>query len=93
MKLLAAADVHLTKRKPQSHKGENGSVLVVAGSLDYIGAAYLAGRAALRAGVDKVLVAAPERVAWALNCLSADMITMKFRGDFFSVSSAKKLIV
>jgi NAD(P)H-hydrate epimerase len=50
--ILAAALVAglLPARDPRGHKGTFGRVLVVAGSLDYAGAALLAGAAALRAG-------------------------------------------
>ena len=46
---LVAADL-LPERDPRGHKGTFGRVVVVAGSLDYAGAALMAGAAALRAG-------------------------------------------
>jgi len=59
--LLEAADVSPTypPRAPDAHKGRFGHVLVVAGSLGKTGAAALAGRAALRAGVGLCTIAAP----------------------------------
>lgn len=92
MKFITAADVKLKARRPDSHKGDNGRVLVVAGSIDYVGAAYLAGVAAFRSGVDAVVVAAPEKVAWAINCLSPDFITKKFKGDFFTAAAANEIV-
>lgn len=92
MKFITAANVKLKARRPDSHKGDNGRVLVVAGSIDYVGAAYLAGMAAFRSGVDAVVVAAPEKVAWAINCLSPDLITKKFRGNFFSAAAVKEVV-
>ena len=91
MKLITAADIKLRKRERYARKGDNGKILVIAGSIDYIGAAYLAGMAAFRSGADLVVVAAPEKVAWALNCLSPDIITRKFKGDFFTSESAAKI--
>jgi hydroxyethylthiazole kinase-like uncharacterized protein yjeF len=82
----------LRKRSKSSHKGENGRVLVVGGSDSYTGAAYLVGMAAFRTGVDNVTVIAPERVAWVINCLSADFITMKVKGSYFTHATAKKII-
>lgn len=92
MRPITAADIKLKPRNPNSRKGDNGRVLVVGGSIDYVGAVYLAGMAAFRAGVDLVHVAAPEKVAWALNCLSPDLITKKFRGDFFSTAAVKEVV-
>ncbi|MBI3036490.1 NAD(P)H-hydrate dehydratase [Candidatus Woesearchaeota archaeon] len=92
MHFITAADVRLKPRRKDSHKGDNGRVLVVAGSIDYVGAAYLAGMAAFRSGVDAVVVAAPEKVAWAINCLSPDFITKKFKGDFFTTTAIKEIV-
>ena len=49
----------LMERKKTSHKGENGYVLIIGGSEEYVGAVILAGLAALRAGCDSVTIAAP----------------------------------
>ncbi len=91
MRFITAADVKLKLRRPDSHKGDNGRVLVVAGSIDYVGAAYLAGMAAFRSGVDAVVVAAPEKAAWAINCLSPDFITKKFKGEFFTAAAINEI--
>lgn len=85
------AQVRLRKRAGNSHKGENGRILVVGGSIDYAGAVYLAAMAALRSGADNVTVAAPEKVAWVVNTLSPDLITVKFRGDYFTQAAAAKI--
>lgn len=79
------------ERKPDSHKGQNGLVLVIGGSKDYVGAPALAGLAALRAGCDMVDIAAPEKAAWAINSLSPDLITVKLKGDYISRSHVKRL--
>lgn len=47
----------LPERPPQANKGTFGRVLVVAGSINYIGAAYLASTAALRVGAGLVTLA------------------------------------
>ncbi len=47
------------ERPPDGHKGTFGSLLAVAGSLDWTGAALLAGTAALRAGAGLVTLAVP----------------------------------
>jgi len=59
-------------------------VLIIGGSEEYTGALYLAGVSALRAGAESVIVMAPEKVAWALNTLSPDLITRKLPGKFLT---------
>lgn len=82
----------LPARDANSHKGQNGKVLVIGGSEDYAGAPYLTAMAASRTGVDIVTVAAPEKVAWTINCLSPDLITKKFEGRFFNWDNVKEII-
>lgn len=81
----------MKQRKKDSHKGENGRVLVIGGSRDYIGAPALAGIACLRAGADIVVVAAPEKTAWAINEISPDLITKKLKGDFLTSENFEEL--
>ena len=50
----------LPERPARGHKGSFGKLLVIAGSLDYAGAALLVCRAAGRAGVGLVTLAVPE---------------------------------
>jgi ADP-dependent NAD(P)H-hydrate dehydratase / NAD(P)H-hydrate epimerase len=83
---IGADDILKLARKRDSHKGDNGTALVIGGSAEYVGAAYLASMAALRAGCDKVIVAAPEKVAWTLNSMSPDLITVKLPGRAFGDS-------
>lgn len=49
----------LPKRPPNAHKGTFGRALIVAGSINYTGAAYLAGAAATRVGAGLVTMAVP----------------------------------
>ncbi len=53
----------LPKRKRNSHKGSYGKVAVVAGCLQYTGAAYLALRAALKSGVGYSTLFTPSGIA------------------------------
>lgn len=80
------------KRPNESHKGDFGRVLIIGGSKDYVGAVTLAGLACYATGVDVVVIAAPEKVAWAVNCKEPDFITKKFEGDYFQLKHANEVI-
>lgn len=54
---------NLPARPPRAHKGDFGRVLVLAGSIDYPGAAVLTALGAMRAGAGVVRVATAESVA------------------------------
>ncbi len=84
-----------TVRRNDSHKGENGRLLVICGSKDFPGAAYLsasASIAALRTGIDMVTVAAPEKVAWTINSINPDIITIKLEGDYITSAHQDKIL-
>jgi hydroxyethylthiazole kinase-like uncharacterized protein yjeF len=67
----------LPERRPESHKGDFGRLLIVGGGSRYVGAPALVGMAALRSGVDLAVITAPEKTAWAINSFSPDLITVK----------------
>ena len=73
-KLAGPGDVRLVlKRNAQSHKGDNGRVLIVGGG-PFFGAPTLAALAALRAGADWVTIAAPKTVSSIISSLSPNLI-------------------
>jgi NAD(P)H-hydrate epimerase len=72
----------LPARKETSHKGQNGMVLVVGGSLKYSGAPVLASRSALRTGADLVITCIPESIAGSVRSDSPNMIVQSFPGDY-----------
>ena len=82
----------LMDRKKNSRKEENGHAMIIGGSEEYVGAVTLAGIAALRAGCDLVTVIAPDKVAWAINAYSPDLITEKLRNNSYTVKNAKELV-
>ena len=59
------------RRRADSHKGDFGHVLVIAGSSGYTGAAYLASQAAIRSGSGLVTLAVPE----SLHAIMARKLT------------------
>ncbi|HID60660.1 MAG TPA: NAD(P)H-hydrate dehydratase [Hadesarchaea archaeon] len=81
----------LPKRKPESHKGDFGRLLVVGGGSRYTGAPALVGLAALRSGVDLAIIAAPEKTAWTINSLSQDLITVKLPCRDLELSALSEL--
>lgn len=63
-------------RPPESHKGDYGRVLIVAGSPGKTGAAVLAGAAALRSGAGLVTIAAPESTIPIIAASMPELMTV-----------------
>lgn len=78
--------------KKTSHKGQNGEVLIIGGSEPYVGCLALAGLAALRTGIDWISIAAPEKVAWAISCISPDLITIKCPGRSLTMDNFQQIM-
>lgn len=76
---LAAA--LLPARPDRGHKGSFGKLLVIAGSLDYAGAALLVCRAAGRAGVGLVTLAVPESLQPLFAAKVVEATTMALPED------------
>jgi NAD(P)H-hydrate epimerase len=66
----------LPDRPPRAHKGTFGRLLIVAGSLEYAGAALLTGLGAIRAGVGVACLATPEAVGLRLLGLVPEVTSM-----------------
>jgi NAD(P)H-hydrate epimerase len=71
----------LPRRKADTHKGDYGRVLVVAGSRGMCGAAVLAGLGAYRAGAGLVYHACPASVADVLSIKQDCAVVWPFRED------------
>jgi NAD(P)H-hydrate epimerase len=76
-----AAAALLPERPARGHKGTFGKVLVIAGSLDYAGAALLACRAAGRAGAGLVTLAVPESLQPLFAAKVVEATTMALPED------------
>jgi len=82
----------LTKPRPsESHKGDFGRLLVIGGSETFSGAPTFVALAALRTGVDLAYVAAPEKTAYAISSISADLITIKLEGRHLNLANIPAL--
>ncbi|MCK5300277.1 MAG: NAD(P)H-hydrate dehydratase [Thermoplasmatales archaeon] len=73
--------VYYPRSEKQSHKGENGRVLIVGGG-PYVGAPALSGLAALRTGADLAYIATPKRVGRAIASFSPNLIVRDLNSDF-----------
>ncbi|MGB7534010.1 MAG: NAD(P)H-hydrate dehydratase [Halobacteriota archaeon] len=80
--LAGPGDVRLVvrQRKPSSHKGDNGRVLIVGGG-PFSGAPALAALGALRAGADWVTIAAPKSVSSVISSLSPNLIVQPLSSE------------
>jgi NAD(P)H-hydrate epimerase len=74
MATAAKAAALLPDRPPSSHKGAFGTALLVAGSKNYVGAAILAGRAAVRIGTGLVDMAVPATIQPVVAAAIAEAI-------------------
>jgi NAD(P)H-hydrate epimerase len=71
----------LPSRPPRAHKGTFGKLLVIAGSLDYAGAALLVCRGAGRAGAGLVTLAIPESLQPLFAAKVVEATTMALPED------------
>ncbi len=79
----AYADIvpDLPQRLRSCNKGDNGKVLIIAGSRGMGGAAAIAGTGALRAGAGLVKVACDPACALMVNCVHPELMTVDFNND------------
>ncbi len=84
----------LPERLRASHKGENGSILIVAGSETMPGAATLAARSALRSGAGLVTVASTAKVCAAIasNVPEALVLPLPENHGVISADAARVLL-
>ncbi len=84
--------LRLEKRDISSHKGNNGTVLVVGGSKDYSGAPALAALSAFKSGVDLVYVASPISVASTIRSYSPDLIVNVLSEEYIVEEDVEKIL-
>jgi len=79
-------------RKAKSHKGDNGSVLVLGGSYIYHGAPILSSIAALRCGVDLVYTSVPKINVTPTRAISANLIVIPLVDQKLTRGAVNKLL-
>ena len=84
----------LPPREMNTHKGDYGRLLIVAGSKGMTGAAVIAARAALRAGAGLVTLACPDSEQPVMAACLPDVITFPVSsgGGAFSLKAAAEII-
>ena len=70
--------VLLPKRRRESHKGDYGKVLIVAGSTGMSGAAILSSQGALRSGSGLTYLAVPKKLVDLIDLATPEVITLPF---------------
>ncbi|WEL22985.1 NAD(P)H-hydrate dehydratase [Candidatus Nanohalovita haloferacivicina] len=78
-------------RDEDSHKGQNGKVMVIGGSEKYTGAPALTAQAALRAGADLVKVLTSDHARPVVQGFSENLIVESF-GERFDENSLEKAL-
>jgi ADP-dependent NAD(P)H-hydrate dehydratase / NAD(P)H-hydrate epimerase len=84
--------LRLNKREKFSHKGQNGSVLVLGGSSDYSGAPALAALSSLRAGIDMSVIACPSSVVSPIRSYSPDLIVRGLSNNYIKFDDTSKIL-
>lgn len=82
----------LPKRDPMSHKGMNGRVLIVGGSIDFFGAPILSGLGALYGGTDLVYLMVPECNFDVARSQNPDFIVRSFPGDYLKMDGVERVM-
>lgn len=84
--------LRLKNRKNDSHKGNNGKVLIVGGSKDYYGAPAISAKAAIATGVDLTYIYTPKNAALAIKSFSEDFIVQEAKGDYLSLEDLDDIL-
>lgn len=81
---------HFPKRENNSHKGDYGKLLVIAGSAGMTGAAYLASQSAVTAGSGLVTLALPSSLNSAMEAKTTEVMTVPVEDISGHISSGAR---
>lgn len=73
----------LIPRKKHSHKGNNGKVALVAGSKDYIGAAYISTMSAVKSGAGLVTLCCRDEIQGIMSSKLIEAMTVSIEAERF----------
>lgn len=82
----------LQRRSPDSHKGQNGRILIIGGSEEFHGAPILSALAALHTGADLVHLLVPACNYDITRTYSPDLIVHKYRSSHFNLSASNQAL-
>jgi len=84
----------IIKRDKDSHKGDYGKVLIIAGSKGMTGAAILAGKSALKAGAGLVTIACPASERFIITAALPEAMTLPLsdKNGVVSLKAAKEIL-
>lgn len=80
------------KRKPWSHKGQFGKLVVISGSNIHTGSPIFVGMAAYRAGCDMVYLTGPERAMDVAAKYSPVLMTKPLKGEYLDETHVDKIL-
>ncbi len=72
------------QRNERSYKGQNGTILILGGSKNFVGAPAFAAKAALRCGADAARMIVPEKIRDIIAGYNPDHLSLAVPGDFHS---------
>ena len=87
-------EFYFPRRVENSRKGENGRVIIIGGSSEFVGAPIFAATGALASGVDLVDLFVPEVNFQATRKISPNFLVKKFRGnpEFLTREAADEIL-
>ncbi len=72
---------------PSSHKGDNGILVAIGGSIEYYGAPIYMAKGALRTGIDLLYLFAPNSIHYYISAATNDIILRKSGKDYIEFTS------
>jgi len=92
---LMRLPARLLRRRLDTHKSSFGRIFILAGSMNYCGAAILASRAAMRSGAGLVTLGLPKSLSSAVNKLKSDEVMIlplaETKGKNLGLSAYRKI--